>query len=83
VRLLGAMGARAELWQLYQKEQSVDVKRQLLQSFGISGDSTRLIEIANSETNPDLSVRRYGRSESRVEAATRCWRSTRARRIRT
>ena len=32
VRQLGAMGANEELWQLYQKETSADVKRQIIRS---------------------------------------------------
>jgi hypothetical protein len=54
VRQLGMMGAREELWQLYQKESAVEVKRQIVQAMGMSGDSAHLADIANSETNPDL-----------------------------
>ena len=48
------MGAREELWQLYQKESTPEVKRQILQSLFVSGDATRLIDVANSEQNPEL-----------------------------
>ena len=54
VRQLGVMGAREELRQLYQKESDVDVKRQILQALFVAGDSTRLVELATSETNADL-----------------------------
>ena len=54
VRQLGAMGAREELWQLYQKETTVEVKKQILQGMFVSGDSTRMIDIANTEKDPDL-----------------------------
>jgi hypothetical protein len=54
VRQLGVMGAREELWQLYQKETDTAVKRQVLQALFVSGDATRLIELANTETDPDL-----------------------------
>jgi len=54
VRQLGVMGAREELWQMYQKETVVEVKRQILQSLFVGGDATRLIEVANSEQNADL-----------------------------
>ncbi len=54
VRQLGVMGAHDELWQLYQKETSVDVKKQILQAMFVGGNATRLIELANSEPNPDL-----------------------------
>ena len=54
VRQLGVMGAREELWQLYQKESDTAVKRQVLQALFVGGDSTRLLEVANAEQNPDL-----------------------------
>lgn len=54
VRQLGVMGAREELWQLYQKDPDAGVKRQVLQALFVSGDSARLIELAGVETNPDL-----------------------------
>jgi hypothetical protein len=54
VRQLGVMGAREELRQLYQKETVVDVKRQILQALFVAGDSTRLVELANGEADPEL-----------------------------
>jgi hypothetical protein len=54
VRQLGAMGAREELWGLYQKETAPEVKRQILNSMFASGDVTRIIEVANTEQNPEL-----------------------------
>jgi HEAT repeat protein len=54
VRLLGSMGAREELWQMYQKESAVEVKRQILQSLFVAGEAGRLVEVANSEPNPEL-----------------------------
>ena len=54
MRQLGAMGAREELWSMYQKETTVEVKRQIMQSLFVSGEATRLIEIANTEQNPEL-----------------------------
>ncbi|MDP2390206.1 MAG: HEAT repeat domain-containing protein, partial [Acidobacteriota bacterium] len=66
VRQLGVMGAREELWQMYQKETTVEVKRQILQGMFVSGDSTRLIDVAKAETNPDLrlaAVRHLGTME--------------------
>ena len=48
------MGANDELWQLYQKESSVDVKKQILQAMFVGGNSTRLIELAKSEKDPEL-----------------------------
>jgi hypothetical protein len=54
VQQLGVMGAHDELWQLYQKESSVDVKKRILQAMFVGGNATRLIELANAETNPEL-----------------------------
>jgi HEAT repeat protein len=54
VRQLGVMGAREELWQMYQKESTVDVKKQILQSLFVGGDATHLIDVANTEKDPEL-----------------------------
>jgi HEAT repeat protein len=54
VRQLGVMGAHDELWHLYQKETSLDVKKQILQAMFVGGNATRLIELAKSEPNSDL-----------------------------
>jgi HEAT repeat protein len=54
VRQLGAMGANEELWQMYQKEGSGDVKRQILSAMQAGGNVTRMIEIAKSEKDPEL-----------------------------
>lgn len=51
---LGVMGAHDELWQLYQKEASVDVKKQIIRAMFVGGNVTRLIELAKTEQNPDL-----------------------------
>jgi HEAT repeat protein len=72
VRQLGVMGAHDELWQLYQKESSVDVKKQILQSMFVGGNATRLIELANAEPNPELrytAIRNLGLMGSRQTAA--------------
>ena len=54
VRQLGVMNAHEELWQLYQKETSVPVKRQILQAMFVGGNATRLIELAKTEPDADL-----------------------------
>jgi HEAT repeat protein len=54
VEQLGVMGAHDALWQLYQKEPNLDVKRQILRAMFVGGDATRLIEIARTEQNPAL-----------------------------
>jgi tetratricopeptide (TPR) repeat protein len=54
VRQLGSMNARAELWQLYQREGSADIKKQILRAMFVGGDVTRMTELARTEQNPDL-----------------------------
>ena len=54
VRQLGAMGANDELWQMYQKESAVPVKKQILQAMFVGGNSARMIELARSEKDPEL-----------------------------
>ena len=54
VRQLGVMGAHDELWTLYQKESSVDVKKQILQAMFVGGNADRLIDLAKTEQNPEL-----------------------------
>lgn len=54
VRQLGVMGANEELWALYQKESSIDVKKQILQAMFVGGNATRMIDLARSEQNPEL-----------------------------
>ena len=39
VRQLGAMGANDELWQMYQKETAVAVKKQILQAMFVGGNA--------------------------------------------
>ena len=54
VRQLGAMGANDELWQMYQKESAVPVKKQILQAMFVGGNSARMTELARSEKDPEL-----------------------------
>lgn len=63
VRQLGVMGAHDELWQLYQKETSADVKRRIQQAMFVGGDATRLLELARAEADVELrrnAVRQLG-----------------------
>ncbi|MEO7271821.1 MAG: HEAT repeat domain-containing protein, partial [Vicinamibacterales bacterium] len=53
VRQLGAMGANEELWQMYQKETTTPVKKQILQAMFVGGNATRMIELAKGEKDPD------------------------------
>ena len=54
VAQLGNMNAHEELWQLYQKETSIDVKRRIVRSMQAGGSIDRLIELAKAEQNADL-----------------------------
>jgi len=54
VQQLGNMGAHDELWALYQKESSVDVKKNIIRAMFVGGNVTRLTEIAKSDSNPEL-----------------------------
>ncbi len=54
VRQLGVMGASEEIWQMYQKESSPAVKKQILQAMFVGGDAARMIELARSEKDADL-----------------------------
>jgi len=63
VKLLGAMGARSELWQLYQAESSSDVKHSIINGLFVAGDSQHLLELARTEPNPELrreAIRKLG-----------------------
>jgi len=54
IHLLGAMGARGELWQLYQVETSSEVKESIIQGLFVGGDVDHLVELARNEKNKDL-----------------------------
>jgi HEAT repeat protein len=54
IRQLGLVHGVDELQQLYVKETSMEVKREILQAFFLSGDSKRLVEAANGEKDPEL-----------------------------
>jgi HEAT repeat protein len=63
VRQLGMMGARDEVWQLYQKETYASVREHIMHSLMMSGDTARLLEIANGDPNMRLreqAVRQLG-----------------------
>ena len=48
------MSAQDALWQLYQKEPSVDVKKRIIQALFVGGAADRLIELAKTEKTPEL-----------------------------
>ena len=67
VSQLGHMRAHEELWQLYQKESAVDIKRRIVRSMMAGGSADRLIELARAEQNPELrreAVRALGQMRS-------------------
>jgi hypothetical protein len=54
IRQLGLVHGVDELQQLYQREPSTQVKRDILQAFFLAGDSARLVQAATSEKDPEL-----------------------------
>jgi HEAT repeat protein len=54
VQQLGVMGAHTELGSLYQKETTVEVKKQIIRAMFVGGNSAKMIELAKSEQNPEL-----------------------------
>jgi hypothetical protein len=69
VKQLGVMNAQDELWQLYQKETEVEVKKQIVQALFVGGGSERLVELARTETTPELrrtAVRNLGLMPART-----------------
>ena len=54
IRQLGLIHGVDELQQLYQKESSTEVKREILQAFFLAGESNRLAEAARNEKDPEL-----------------------------
>jgi HEAT repeat protein len=54
VRQLGLVHGVDELQQLYQSEQSPAVRRSILQAFFLAGDSSKLLEVAQSDKDIDL-----------------------------
>jgi HEAT repeat protein len=56
IRMLATQGKRAgdTLASIYQHSSDVQVKRVILQSYLITGDSSKLLEAARQETNPEL-----------------------------
>ena len=54
VQQLGVMGATDELWALYQKESTIEVKKQIIRALFVGGNVTRLSEVAKSDSNKEL-----------------------------
>ncbi|HKC25984.1 MAG TPA: HEAT repeat domain-containing protein [Thermoanaerobaculia bacterium] len=71
VQLLGAMGARGELWQLYHAEPSRELKEEILSALAAAGDADHLTEAARSEKDPELraaAIEKLGILGKRTEA---------------
>jgi hypothetical protein len=56
IHLLGAMGARDELWALYSSDAAVGIRRAALEALGVAGAHDRLLEVAKTEKDLDLRV---------------------------
>jgi HEAT repeats len=54
IRQLGLVHGVDELQQLYVRESSTEVKREILQAFFLAGESNRLAEAARNEKDPEL-----------------------------
>lgn len=54
IRMLGAQHATAALWQLYQAEISIEVKRAVIQGFMVSADVEHLVQVARAERDATL-----------------------------
>jgi len=46
IHLLGTMDASSELWELFQKESSEEIKKAILQAFMVSGNEEQLLAVA-------------------------------------
>lgn len=71
VQQLGVMGAHTELSQLYAKESSVEIKKQIIQAMYTGGNASRMVELAKTEQNPELrraAVRNLGLMDGKGNA---------------
>lgn len=54
IQQLGVMGAHDELSKLYAQETVTDVKKRILQAMFVGGNAEKLIQLARSESDPEL-----------------------------
>ncbi|HJS73859.1 MAG TPA: HEAT repeat domain-containing protein [Vicinamibacteria bacterium] len=55
IQLLGTMDATTELWEMYQRESSQDMKEKMLQAFMVAGDEEHLLQVARDrQASPEL-----------------------------
>jgi outer membrane protein assembly factor BamD (BamD/ComL family) len=53
IHWLGVMDAEGELWDLYQKESSFEIKKKILHALFIGDGSSRLLEVARNTSEPE------------------------------
>jgi HEAT repeat protein len=54
VQLLGVMGAREDLWRMYQRETDTSVKKRIINALFVAGDHERMGTLARSEQSAEL-----------------------------
>jgi HEAT repeat protein len=54
VQLLGVMGARDDLWKMYQHETDAGVKKRIINALFVAGDHEHMGLLAKSEQSPEL-----------------------------
>jgi HEAT repeat protein len=54
VQLLGVMGARDDLWRMYQRETDAGVKKRIINALFVAGDHEHMGLLAKSEQSPEL-----------------------------
>ncbi len=57
VQQLGVMGAREELWQMYQQETTIEVKSKIIGAMFVGGDAEHMILLAKSEKDGSLRLK--------------------------
>ena len=68
-----AAESRAALWQIYQGETEIELKKEILRSSILSADAAKLIEVVRAERNPELrqtGIRGLGMSKDAKAAET-------------
>ncbi len=56
INQLGVLGARTELWQMYQAAGTADQKEQILNALFVAGDVDKMIQLAQTEKDPEARV---------------------------
>jgi HEAT repeat protein len=85
IQMLGAMGAQAELWAMYQGETSAEAKKALLQALGVGGAVDRILEVARTEKDMEVrldAIRTLGPFGGGTPAILEIYKSTSDERVR-